>query len=106
MSDVPCNGCTACCKAPIVLHPMAGDDPSDFNCTFVEGAGYVLDSLEDGSCIYVSNTGCSIWERRPAACRMADCRVLAKMDWAQLDPLRDDAVIRQGLNLLYDEVKV
>jgi Fe-S-cluster containining protein len=96
MSDVPCNGCTACCSGPIVLHAAFGDDVASYRTKFVDGAGYVLEQREDGSCIYRQGNGCAVWERRPAICRAFDCRVYARSAWAKIDPLRDDTVIAAG----------
>jgi hypothetical protein len=95
--DVPCNGCTLCCRAPIAVHPALGDDPSKFKTKFVAGAGIVLESNDDGSCIYRGVMGCSIWPNTPAICRAFDCRVYAQSAWAKIDPLRDDGVIAAGL---------
>jgi hypothetical protein len=30
ISIVPCNGCTACCHGPIMLHPGLGDDAAKY----------------------------------------------------------------------------
>jgi len=97
-SDVPCNGCTACCHGPIVLHPSLGDDPSHYATELIEGFGLILRRNPDGSCIYLTKGGCSIWPNRPGVCRAFDCRAYARSAWAKLDPLRDEAVIAAGLS--------
>ncbi len=97
MADVNCNGCTACCHGPIVLHPAMGDEPRNYRHHFVEGAGLVLDRNDDDSCIYLQAGGCSIWSKRPAICRAFDCRVYALSGWTAYDPLRDESVIAAGL---------
>lgn len=94
--NVPCNGCRACCHGVIVLHPALRDDPSQYETEEVPGFGMVLKRNPDGSCYYLNNNGCSIWPNTPAVCRAFDCRVYANSKWAELDPLRDEAVIAAG----------
>jgi Fe-S-cluster containining protein len=38
----------------------------------------VLKSKPDGSCVYLGDQGCSIYERRPQMCRAFDCRLMVK----------------------------
>lgn len=76
MSDVPCNGCTACCRHDrIVLHPERGDRVWDYLFELADGLTPVLKRHPDGSCIYLTETGCSIHGRAPIDCREFDCRV-------------------------------
>lgn len=72
-----CNGCTACCKRDtIYLGP--NDDPRAYK--WHEENGYaVLDRKENGECIYLVETGCSIHGSAPEICRRFDCRELVKM---------------------------
>jgi Fe-S-cluster containining protein len=100
MSDVPCNGCTACCHGTIVLHPALGDDPRKFDAVFVEGIGYRLRRKPDGSCIYLREGGCSIWPNTPGVCRAFDCREYVKLGLADDDPMADEAVSRRGKELI------
>ena len=93
---VPCNGCTACCHGVIVLHPALNDNPLQYETEQVPGFGMVLKRKPDGSCHYLNSSGCSIWPNTPAVCRAFDCRVYASSKWAELDPLRDEAVIAAG----------
>lgn len=73
-STVPCNGCTACCiHDHVILGPK--DNPKDFQ-FHVEDGYAVLDRKPDGSCIYLTPTGCGIHGRAPDICRRMDCRVL------------------------------
>lgn len=79
MSDVPCNGCTACCKNDLVflrdddelaryavreaVHPLTGE------------IGWALQHSPEGGCIYrVEGMGCTIHGRQPMVCREFDCR--------------------------------
>ena len=103
MVDVPCNGCTACCYGPVVLHPALGDDPSRYLTETIEGVGTLLQRMPDGSCIYRRKNGCVVHDELPAVCRAFDCRVYAASKWAKIDPLRDQAVIDRGLMLSEQE---
>ena len=98
MNDLVCGTCRACCYGTIVLHPSLGDDPSQYDCRFIEDIGYVLNRKEDGSCVYLAESGCSIWGRHPGVCKAFDCRVYARSNWAKVDPLRDHAVIDAGMS--------
>ena len=42
LQAVPCAGCTACCRGPVILHPALGDDPAAFDAVFVLDVGYRL----------------------------------------------------------------
>ncbi len=79
-NNVPCNGCTLCCKNDtIVLHPQYGDDPSQYQTvpTVNQLTGeqvLMLDHKPNGDCIYLENNQCSIYEKRPVICKTFDCR--------------------------------
>lgn len=71
VTKVPCGSCTICCQtAFIVLDPENGDDPSEYEVT----EDFVLRTKSDGSCIYLGDNGCKIYERRPFLCKFYDCR--------------------------------
>lgn len=73
-SDVPCNGCTACCQRDrIVL--TSQDDPNIYLWHF-EGEDRVLNRRDNGQCIYLGQTGCNKYKERPESCRKFDCRIL------------------------------
>jgi len=78
MSQVPCNGCTICCKKEIIaLQPS--DNPDVYRCTTALDpiSGRIIVVLErkpNGDCIYLNDTGCSIHGRAPVICREFDCR--------------------------------
>jgi len=85
--DVPCAGCKACCsgRTALILWPDCGDDPDDYETvSATEGfTGRIRKEIKElrrlkwaanGDCIYLGASGCSIWDRRPAACRVYDCR--------------------------------
>jgi len=69
---VNCGQCQACCKIPCEV-------PAD------EGQAYLIDVVDNkvylqrqanGDCIYLDETGCSIYNVRPSSCREFSCEVL------------------------------
>lgn len=78
-SDVPCNGCTACCRADLVIiHPEHGDRLEDYDTlpavNPIDGKPCHALKHVDGHCLYLGKTGCTIYHNRPAMCRAFDCR--------------------------------
>lgn len=77
--DVPCNGCTRCCKGDAV-RLLPEDDPSKYKTEphpYREGQ-LMLAHAESGDCFYLGPTGCVIHETKPLMCRQMDCRRIAK----------------------------
>lgn len=76
-ADVPCNGCTLCCRKwhMVALKPEHGDDPSQYQ-TIVHGGIVMLAFKENGDCVYLGPEGCTIHERAPVVCKTFDCRVV------------------------------
>ena len=86
-SDVPCDGCTACCTSsqfihvapedvealavipPELLFPAPGQPPGHF----------VMGYDQDGCCPMFHDGGCSIYDVRPRTCRVYDCRLFAAL---------------------------
>ncbi len=80
MTDVPCKGCTACCRRErIILSSEHGDDPKRYQVVpSRKGDGevyWMLAHKPNGDCIYLTDAGCSIHGRAPYACRKFDCRM-------------------------------
>lgn len=79
-AEVPCDGCTTCCKGDLlVLHPEMGDDPSQYETRAIEHPltgepVFALANKKSGDCVYLGEGGCTIHERAPAICRAFDCR--------------------------------
>lgn len=79
-SEVPCNGCTACCRGDlIILHPEHGDQPADYLTEEVTNpltgkSAIALRKAGNGNCIYLGDAGCTIHDRAPKICRTFDCR--------------------------------
>ncbi len=75
MSDVPCNGCTLCCHRDTITM-LPGDDAASYKTVpheRIKGA-LMLDHKANDDCIYLGDSGCTIYERRPQLCRDMDCR--------------------------------
>ncbi len=96
-SDVPCDGCTACCTASQFIH--IGPDEVD-TLAHIPGAllfpaprlphGHVLMGYDErGHCPMLIDNRCSIYEHRPRTCRTYDCRVFAA---AGIEPTGDTKV--------------
>ena len=82
-SDVPCGGCTACCRSSQFIH--VGPDEAN-TLAHIPGEllfpapglpdGHVLMGYDDqGHCPMLIDDRCSIYAHRPQACRTYDCRV-------------------------------
>jgi hypothetical protein len=70
--NVPCGDCVACCRGyRITFVPGLDAHRADL---FVDG---VLPRRADGYCQYLIDGQCSVYERRPAGCRLYDCRSMA-----------------------------
>jgi Fe-S-cluster containining protein len=109
-STVPCGSCRLCCShEAIILDPRLGDLVTTYETRVVvnpldgELAAQVLQK-PNGDCIYLDETGCTIYERRPAICRVFDCRKFAlKFDRPERRRLSKEphtkAVIQRGMEL-------
>jgi Fe-S-cluster containining protein len=84
-SDVPCGGCTACCRSSQFVH-IAPDETQALAAIPPEllfpaprlPRGHVVLGYDDkGHCPLLVDGGCSIYAARPHACRTYDCRVYA-----------------------------
>jgi Fe-S-cluster containining protein len=81
---VPCGGCTACCAASqfVEIAPDEADAlahiPRALLFPAPQRPGHVvLGYDEQGRCPMLGARGCTIYEHRPRACRVYDCRVFA-----------------------------
>jgi Fe-S-cluster containining protein len=94
-SDVPCDGCTACCTASQFIY--IGPDETDtlahvpapllFPAPRMPRGHVLLGYDERGHCPMLVDERCSIYEHRPMTCRTYDCRVFPA---AGLEPEGDD----------------
>ncbi|MEY2444436.1 MAG: uncharacterized protein QOE00_1016 [Ilumatobacteraceae bacterium] len=82
-SDVPCDGCTACCSSSQFIH--IGPDESDalahippqllFPAPRLPRGHVVMGYDDSGKCPMLVDEKCSIYAHRPLTCRTYDCRV-------------------------------
>lgn len=79
-AEVPCNGCTACCRFGLIfLRPDRGDVVEDYQTRLVVNPATDREELAlarkpEGGCVYLDETGCSIHGHAPAVCAEFDCR--------------------------------
>ena len=82
-SDVPCDGCTACCTSSQFVH-IAPDETDALAHIPVEllfpapgrPPGHVLMGYDErGHCPMLVDGHCSIYAHRPVTCRTYDCRI-------------------------------
>ena len=82
-SEVPCDGCTACCTSSQFVHIEPDETgalahiPAElqFPAPRLPAGNVLLGYDEDGRCPMLIDGTCSIYEHRPRACRAYDCRV-------------------------------
>src|SRR5688572_7337692 len=81
--DVPCGGCTACCRSSYFVH-IEPDETATlrripkallFPAPGQPRGHVVLGYDERGQCPMLVDDRCSIYEDRPRTCRQFDCRV-------------------------------
>jgi putative zinc- or iron-chelating protein len=72
---VPCGGCTECCRHALVEVHEHLDDASQYQTVVRPNRQRFLKQRADGSCVYLIDNVCSIYERRPFVCRAFDCRM-------------------------------
>lgn len=88
-SEVPCDGCTACCRSSQFVHiePDETDTlariPEEllFPASRLPAGNKLMGYDEHGRCPMLVDDRCSIYEHRPRACRTYDCRVFPPPAW-------------------------
>ena len=82
-ADVPCGGCTACCRGSQFIH-IEPDEVATlarvpaalrFPAPGLAPGHVVMGYDEHGRCPMLIEDRCSIYDDRPRACRIYDCRV-------------------------------
>jgi hypothetical protein len=100
-SDVPCDGCTACCRSSQFVHIARSE--ADTLAHIPKGLLFpapqrqdelVMGYDEHGHCPMLVDDRCSIYAHRPQACRTYDCRVLAATGLT-LDGERQRAIVER-----------
>ena len=100
-TDVPCNGCTECCRSNqgLFLQPEQGDQVESYRHRVLRDQAtgnpvFLLATEANGQCVYLGASGCTIYDRRPLLCRNFDCRkhylILPRQD--------RDNLVRVGLS--------
>lgn len=81
-ANVPCDGCTLCCRRDMIVL-MEGERPEDYEVEEIRTkTGEVFHMVKkgpDGNCIYLGAEGCTIHDRAPALCKAFDCRLAYKI---------------------------
>ncbi len=99
--QVPCGGCNACCRSRLFVH--IGADESETLAAIPRALQFpapgrpgdvVLGYDESGACPMLVDGECSIYSRRPRACRAFDCRVFAAAGRGPADPHRRELLER------------
>lgn len=105
--EVPCNGCTRCCRGDYV-RLLPEDDAAQYITVphkHIAGERMIAHNAK-GDCVYLTDTGCSIHDRKPIMCREFDCRLMAtNFTYTQARKLRalHIAVWQKGKQLLRDK---
>lgn len=106
-AEVPCAGCTACCRAGQFV-AVAADETDTiaripaallFPAPGRPAGDRVLPHDERGHCPMLVEDRCSIYAHRPRACRMYDCRVYAA---AGVMPVHQPAVAARVAEWRFD----
>lgn len=85
-NDVPCGPCVACCTSGQQVPVDDDERPALPAHAVVDTAeGPVLARRADGACLSLVDGRCSVYERRPRACRVYDCRIFAATGLAPED---------------------
>ena len=95
---VDCGPCTACCHMAVFVGPW---DTEEYE--LQPGTTILARRPETGACVYLDpQTGCTIYEHRPKACRAFACAEFVRnADGAQVDVLAEEhpqirRVLREG----------
>lgn len=83
-ADVPCGDCIGCCISsyPVPLRPRDEAARAEVPEQWLIGPAspgekWLMGFREDGSCPFMEDRTCAIYDRRPQCCRDYDCRVYA-----------------------------
>jgi len=72
---VPCGDCNACCRAKFHVN-VTEAEAKELDQAYRDDQGWWLRKNADGSCVYLVDDRCSVYARRPRACRVYDCRTV------------------------------
>ena len=74
--DVPCNGCTACCRGDVVRILPHEDAKRWRTMPHPKIEGALALAHKGGNCVYLTDASCDIHGKQPEMCRSMDCRLL------------------------------
>jgi Fe-S-cluster containining protein len=94
-ADVPCGDCNGCCKSSYFIHVRPDEAetlariPREllFAAPGLPKGNVLMGYNEHGCCPMLLDGACSIYEHRPATCRIYDCRVFTATGVAPTQPL-------------------
>lgn len=93
--NVPCGECNACCRSPNMKVGLTHDEAMSLPSVERLNDGWALKKNSDGSCSLLIDGKCSIYARRPKACRMYDCRLRNVIGAAPAnDPIMREAFLQ------------
>lgn len=93
--NVPCGECNACCRSPNMKVGLTHDEAMQLPSVEYLNGGWSLKKNEDGSCSLLIEGRCSIYDRRPKACRVYDCRLRNVIGVMPAnDPIMKDAYLQ------------
>jgi Fe-S-cluster containining protein len=100
-ADVPCAGCTACCRSSQFVHiePDESDTIAHIPPALLFPApqrppGHMVMGYDErGHCPMLVDGRCSIYEHRPRTCRAYDCRMFAATG-VEVDDSKSDLAAR------------
>jgi hypothetical protein len=99
-TDVPCNGCTTCCRTNVQIPT----DAADHRMILALSPGGYLPRHENHDCMFLDrDTGCVIYDIRPKFCRGFDCRKTLAM-WPDIPQRRKFEIETQVGKDMIDEL--
>jgi Fe-S-cluster containining protein len=79
LAPVECGTCQKCCHQDVLITSQELEERGYDHYRSNSRGQLYLERKEDGSCIYLCESGCSIYAQRPNMCRAFDCRLLAAL---------------------------
>jgi hypothetical protein len=75
-ASVPCGGCTLCCRSGELILVTEDDPDYPYETREIVAGDRTFQALQlkaDGSCVYVTDAGCSIHGHAPLTCQVFSC---------------------------------
>ena len=100
-SDVPCDGCTACCTSSQFVD--IGPDEAETLARIPAALLFPAPRLPRGNVLmgYDENGHCSIYEHRPRTCRTYECRIFPASG-VEIDDADQVAIARRARRWRFD----